>query len=293
MLWISLWYNTLSNAPNISRHSIDTTIVGSVFYIVQTCSIISLRAKIVDLSGLAPIWDQGRRFLPSASLLILFVTIASRTFANVLSSTIGRYAPGLVQSGFCGFLRTTVIKCFRGLGQYPYLRYTIKNQYSTGPSSSLYSLSRRLGIWSGPGALLIGIFPRTLYSSPGSTSSSIKNSSGYIASQISYRFAGFGSGKKYYIRASTLPWFLAYITPSLFLISRNQGRGVLWPALSLAYFTSFQIFFGSSVISLTVALYSRFLSFLIYFPLVYNTTKQATRLSSILSWLYSLFRYLV
>ncbi|KYG40064.1 hypothetical protein M433DRAFT_160950 [Acidomyces richmondensis BFW] len=68
----------------MSRHNIEATIFGLFSQIV------------VDLPGLAPIWESGRSFLCSASFDILLATAASRTFASVLSRAIGLYAPAFV-----------------------------------------------------------------------------------------------------------------------------------------------------------------------------------------------------
>lgn len=116
ILYTSLLCNTLLNALEMSRHSIDTTILGFVSQIVLTYLVMSQRAVIVDLFSLPPIYVLSRRLLSSASLDILPVIIFSRALVRVFSSAIGLYAFGIVQFGFYGFLRTTVMECFRSLG---------------------------------------------------------------------------------------------------------------------------------------------------------------------------------
>ena len=54
-LCISLMWDTLSNAPEMSRQSIEATILGLVLQTVCTCSMMSSRAEVVDLPSLAPI----------------------------------------------------------------------------------------------------------------------------------------------------------------------------------------------------------------------------------------------
>jgi len=60
----------------MSKQSINATFPRLVFYIVLTCSIIRSSADVVDLPSHAPICVFGNRSLASASLDILFATIA-------------------------------------------------------------------------------------------------------------------------------------------------------------------------------------------------------------------------
>ncbi len=56
----SLVWDTLSNAPEMSRQSIEATIFGLVLQTVCTYSVMSLRAEVVDLPSLVPIWESKR-----------------------------------------------------------------------------------------------------------------------------------------------------------------------------------------------------------------------------------------
>lgn len=90
-----------------------------------------------------------------------------------------------------------------------------------------------------------------------------------------------------------MPWFPFCTVPSLSWMSGNCGSGALCPAPSLAYLASFQIFWGFSIASLTVALQDSSLSFLTCFPLACEAARYAARLSPVLSWLHSLLSFLV
>jgi len=77
----------------MSRQSIDATSPRLVFHIILTCFMIRSSIDIVDLPSCAPICVFSDRPLASASLDILFVTIALRVFARVLRRVIGLYNP--------------------------------------------------------------------------------------------------------------------------------------------------------------------------------------------------------
>jgi len=77
----------------MSRQSINATSPRLVFYIILTCSIIRSSIDIVDLSSCTAIYIFSNRPLASASLDILFVTIALRVFAIELRGVIGLYNP--------------------------------------------------------------------------------------------------------------------------------------------------------------------------------------------------------
>ena len=238
----------------MSRYSIKATMFLSCPQIVRTCSIIYSRAVIVNLFSLAPIYIEDRRLLSSTSFNILVVIIASRTLAKVFSRAIGLYAFSTIQSNFYSFFSTTILDSLKLLGQQLVQRYTIKKQARIGASLALQDFRTLFVILSRPRALSRESFLRILRTLSLVASIGIQISLEYQASTISSSLASTSSRKKYVVRAQALSTLVYQRLPQLSLITRNQGSQASYPTLSLTYLTSFYIFQGQAIISLTIFL---------------------------------------
>jgi hypothetical protein len=100
MLWISRSWETLSNAPEMSKLSMLATKEASFAQTVWICSVSISSAVTVDRPGLAPICVVGNRPCSSAKADIRRATIFSSTFPSVLSSAMGLYAFATSYIGF-------------------------------------------------------------------------------------------------------------------------------------------------------------------------------------------------
>jgi hypothetical protein len=90
-LYMSLVYDTRSNAPLISRLSSVAIRCRFAPYIVWILLVISCRAVSVDLIRRPPIWVSGRSACVSAANRMRSAITASKAFPRVLRRAIGRY----------------------------------------------------------------------------------------------------------------------------------------------------------------------------------------------------------
>lgn len=91
-----------------------------IFHVLWMSSVASVRAVMVDFSGLAPIWVSDSRWNFSVILLISAAITASRTFLMVLSKAIGLYSAATVYDFFPGFLIAMVYPSLNAIGWYPF-----------------------------------------------------------------------------------------------------------------------------------------------------------------------------
>ena len=116
ILWMSLLWETLSKAPEMSRLSMEATSPFPWPHIVWTCSVRSSIADSVDLRGLAPICSSGNKLCSSAAADSLLAMIFSSALPIVLSNAIGLYTFRALYLSFYSFLRTMVLDSLNLLG---------------------------------------------------------------------------------------------------------------------------------------------------------------------------------
>lgn len=114
--WISLSWDTLSNAPDMSSPSNITSTVKPAAHIVRTCSTRSLDSR------------HRRSLLPRSHLSVREEAVNLRQrgdlqcddafehFPERIRIAMGRYALGVSHVGFPGFCRTIVFTCRNGVG---------------------------------------------------------------------------------------------------------------------------------------------------------------------------------
>ena len=225
-LQISLQQETLLKAPIISSKRRLAILPLPQSYTVYTASTIVSNAVLVNLFLYAPMYSQGRRPRLLVQSLSRLATIDSKAFLRVLSSTIGGYALGTVQSSFFGFFRTTVLAFLNSLGQQPREKHALNRQASSLRSPSTISLRNRFGIPSIPGAL--SCFSLQIACRTSSHIISLPESAGsrYSTSVMSSRLAYKGGGKNITRKTSTFSSKVSATPPLLsFLKGENLGRG--------------------------------------------------------------------
>ena len=150
---MSLWCNTLSNAPLILSISRLTTSASSVYHAAYIFSRRRCTTCLQLAAALPPIQVRGRRPQASTIKSICFTSTLSMTLPTIFSRAIGLYIFRFLKSPFFGFLSATVIDLQKYAKQYPVVRQWLKRRVSGSFSSCIASQSTQLGISSSPSAL--------------------------------------------------------------------------------------------------------------------------------------------